>query len=435
MLTLLLVAACGLLVGIMLGLFSVFPIYFAGFLVYAFHASWTPELLLVFWTTAAIGSQFFGSVSTITLGIPGESSSLIYVKDLAGMSLADRNRLLYHTSRGSLFAGMIALIVVWAMYHWLSSYSYMLANVNFTLAIFSIVILLFAATDRRPMVAGVLLAIGIMLGPNNNYALPAEWYRIQQVFENTSFFLLIAGLMIIPDLVFNKVGISREPDHHFSPLSDHFNTRWTVIKSTVIGLFAGSVPGPAAETSAAAAYHAHRKHGRFHQIVAAETANNPGVVMMFLPFFAMGLPITASSLIISNVMDIKNIDIVDFVQQSSQFFSGITVFDLIIGTAMLATLFYFVLSIKFIDFYVALVSRLYERSRWMLFVIISMMVVIDATISETNLGMYMMLMIFFTAVGLSLKYFKANPILLIFGAMFGDKLIWTTMQFYQINFA
>jgi putative tricarboxylic transport membrane protein len=388
----------------------------------------------VFWATAAIGSQFFGSVSTITLGIPGEASSLVYINDLKSMTLEERNRLLYQTAKGSLFAGVVALAVVWSAYHWLSGMSHVLASVNFTLAIFLIVVSLFAATDRRPLIALFLLLVGIALGPTNNYALPTWWYQIQQLFENTSFFLLVAGLMIIPDLIFDRLHADGKAPTHYQASASDDRTWWTIIKSTVIGLFAGSVPGPAAETASAAAYHAHRRQGVFQQVVAAETANNPGVVMMFLPFFVMGLPITASALIISNVMDIKNVDIPTLAAQSSHYFSGLTVFDTVIATAMLATVFYFLLSTKFIDIYVSVVKRLYGKSKWLLFAIISAMVVADMYFNETTLLIYVSLLVFFTVIGTVLKYFKANPILLIFGIMFGDRLIWTVLQFYNIYF-
>lgn len=429
-----LVGAVGLITGILLGLFSVFPIYFAGFLVYAFHGVWSPELLLVFWMTAAIGSQFFGSVSTITLGIPGESSALVYINDLKSMDLSHRNRLLYQTAKGSLFAGMIALFVVWMLYHWLQNYSHYLASVNFTLVMFLIVISLFAATDRRPFVALCLLTVGIMLGPNNNYALPTWWYHIQQLFENTSFFILVASLMIIPDLVFERLSLNQQPKEKYQPTTGDDKSWWTIVKSTAIGLVAGSVPGPAAETASAMAYHAHKKKGIFQQIVAAETANNPGVVMMFLPFFALALPITASSIIISNVMDIKNVDIVELVQGNSHYFPSMTIFDTLMLAAAAATFFYFLLSTRFIDFYVCLVRKVYDQSRWLLAAILATMIVADMIFNETTVTIYLSLMFFFTAVGLMLKYYKANPILLIFGVMFGDKLIWTVMQFYSINF-
>jgi putative tricarboxylic transport membrane protein len=385
--------------------------------------------------TAAIGSQFFGSVSTITLGIPGEASSLVYIRDVQKMSLDERNRLLYQTAKGSLFSGLISLMVVWGTWHWLSEFSHLLAGITFTLLIFLVVILLFAFTDKRPIIALGLLCVGILLGPNNNYALPEYWYKIQQIFEHTSFFLLIVGLMIIPDLIFDRLlpGGSQGQRYEASHTDDR--TWWTIIKSTVIGIFAGSVPGPASEVAAGAAYHAHRKKGVFQQIVAAETANNPGVVMMFLPFFVMALPITASTMIVSNVMDIKNIDIVEFAQTSSSFVPSLSVFDLVMGMAMLATGFYFLLSTSFINIYTRIVKHMYSKSRWLLFAIVGAMLIADIYFNETTISIYIGLLLFFTAAGLALKYFRANPILLIFGIMFGDKLVWAVLQFYSIHFA
>ena len=434
MLELVFVGLLGLLVGIALGLFSVFPIYFAGFVVYALHPVWSPELLLVFWATAAIGSQFFGSVSTITLGIPGEASALVWINDLKGMSLRERNHLLYHTARGSLVAGMIALGVVWIAYHWISAYSYFLSSVNFVLAMFTLVIALFAFTDKRPLIAIGLLCLGTFLGPVNNFALPPWWYHVQLWFGNTSFFMLIASMMLIPDLVMDRHNFSHIKTDHFEPADNEERTWWTISKSTVIGLFSGLVPGPSAETASALAYHAHKKKGRFHQIVAAETANNPGVVMMLLPFFTMGLPITASALIISTVLDVKNIDIVDFAASSSMVFTSISVFDVVIFVATIATIFYYLLSTRFIDIYVKVVKFLYSKSSYLLFIIVGTMVLVDMNINETPVWLYTILLLFFTAFGIWLKYKCINPILFIFGTMFGDKLIWTLMQFTSINF-
>lgn len=435
MITLFLVGLLGILVGIALGLFSVFPVYFAGFLIYAFHPYWAPELLLVFWSTAAIGSQFFGSVSTITLGIPGEASTLVYIKDVQGMTLDERNRLLYQTAKGSLCSGLVSLAVVWMGWHWLSEYSHLLAGINFILSVFLIVVLLFAFTDKRPIMALLLLFVGVLLGPNNNYALPEYWYKIQQIFEHTSFFLLIVGLMIIPDLVFDKILPGEGRGQHYEASHTDDRTWWTIIKSTVIGVFAGSIPGPASEVAAGAAYHAHRRKGVFQQIVAAETANNPGVVMMFLPFFVMALPITASTLIVSNVMDIKNVDVVEFARSASAFVPSLSVFDLVMIGAMAATCFYFLLSTHFIDIYVKIVKHIYSKSRWVLVAIILAMIVADIYFNESGIPVYLGLLAAFTGAGLVLKYFRTNPILLIFGVMFGDKLVWTVLQFYSIHFA
>jgi putative tricarboxylic transport membrane protein len=428
------VVLLGLLVGIALGLFSVFPIYFAGFAVYAVHQVWTPELLLVFWATSVIGSQFFGSVSTITLGIPGEASALVYVDSIKQMSLNERNQLLYHTAKGSLFAGLVALAVVWFCYHYIMQYSYMLGSVNFTLGMFGLVIAMFAVTDKRPAIAILLLLLGTFIGPVNNFALPSWWYKIQLMFESAGFFMLVASLMLIPDLLFDRANLSHIQSSSYKADPSNERSWWTIIKSTGIGLVSGLVPGPAAETASALAYHAHKKKGIFQQVVAAETANNPGVVMMLLPFFTMGVPITASALLISNVLDIKNVEVIEFATEQSLYFAGLTIFDVVIATASVATLFYFILSTRFIDIYVKIVKYMYSKSSYLLFIIVGTMLLVDMSISETPIWLYTILVGFFTGAGCLLKYLRVNPILFIFGVMFGDKLIWTVMQFTAIHF-
>jgi len=153
-----------------------------------------------------------------------------------------------------------------------------------------------------------------------------------------------------------------------------------------------------------------------------------------LPFFTMGVPITASALIISTVLDVKNVDVVEFVGQASTFVPQLNVFDVVILIAGIATVFYFLLSTRFIDTYVAIVRFLYSKSSYLLFIIVGAMVIIDMSVNETPTWLYSILLLFFTAFGFVLKYFRINPILFIFGTMFGDKLIWTTMQFVAINF-
>lgn len=434
MIELIAIALLGLITGMALGLFSVFPIYFAGFVVYAIHSAWTPELLLVFWSTAAIGSQFFGSVSTITLGIPGEASALVYINAIKNMSLKERNELLYHTAKGSLFAGLVALGVVWVVFKAVSEYSYMFASNTFVLGMFAIVISLFAFTDKRPFIAIGLLVLGTFIGPVSNFGLPAWWFQIQLFFEHAGFFMLIASLMLIPDVVVDKYTLSHITNEHYEARTDRIKSWWTILKSTVIGIFGGLVPGPAAETSAALAYHAHKKKGVFHQVVGAETANNPAVVMMLLPFFTMGVPITASALLISNVLDVKSVDIAEFIVEGSRHVNGLAVFDVVIATAAIATLIYFVLATHFIDTYARLVKYIYSKSSYLLTLIIGVMVLIDMSVSETPTWLYVSLMAFFTAIGFLLKKMRVNPILFIFGVMFGDKIVWSIMQFISINF-
>ena len=77
----LILAVAGIIVGILVGLLPVLPIYFGPFVLYYFLPYIELEHMLVFWTSVLIGSQYFGSITTITTGIPGEASSIVYLND------------------------------------------------------------------------------------------------------------------------------------------------------------------------------------------------------------------------------------------------------------------------------------------------------------------------------------------------------------------
>ncbi|MDX6750397.1 tripartite tricarboxylate transporter permease [Geminicoccaceae bacterium 1502E] len=85
---------------------------------------------------------------------------------------------------------------------------------------------------------------------------------------------------------------------HFS-LSDLLQSRWTVCRSTVIGFFAGLVPGVGASLAAFVSYGSEKalagRSGRFGRgelrgVIAAETANNAATGAAMIPMLALGLP-------------------------------------------------------------------------------------------------------------------------------------------------
>lgn len=421
----------GILAGIGIGLFPVLPIYLGAFILYFVGGVWTPEVMLLFWAVSAIGSQFFGSVSAITLGIPGDASSAIYINQVKSLSLSERNRLLWQTARGSLISGALALVVVWVLYHYyLSTNSIFLTTVNAKFALLSLVVIFTIALSEKKLFAIALAIMGLLIAPRNNYVLPDEWYTVSLWFQHSTFFMLILGLMILPDLFTYKA--QKLENHTYQPNAEKL-PKWLVIKNAILGCVVGLVPGPAAETAAAAAYSLEHKQTPKHRIIAAETANNPGVIMMLLPFFLLGLPFTPSSLVVSNIMDAEVVDIVLLGQETSTI-TSLTVFDSIIALSLLSVLFYYLLSIHFINFYVKLVSASQNYLKTVLLVIVSALMFADMFIQEITPGTYLTLIAFYIGLGLLLKRFRINPIPLVFVYLLGDQLIWASIQFVKINF-
>lgn len=423
----------GILTGILIGLFPVFPIYLGAFLLYITATIWTPEQMLLFWAISSIGSQFFCSVSTITLGIPGDASSLIYVNDVKKLSLSERNRLLWQTSRGSLVSAFTALCLVWLLY---KSYSQLglkfLGKVEIKFILLYTVILFLIFTSKNKIITTLIATFAILIAPQNNYALPIGWYTTSIFLQHTTFFMLVLAMVVIPDVVSYDTKFISNNKEKFNPEKTKLPW-WLVIKNTIIGCTVSLVPGPAAEISAATAYYT-TKSNTNDKIIAAETANNPGVIMMLLPFFLLGLPFTPSSIIVSNIMDIKVVNVIELAKSSSSVISGISVLDSIILLALITVVFYYILSIRFINFYTNIVKLAHSRLKIILLIIVIAMIYLDVSIQEISWISYLLLLFGYMVIGFIMKKFHINPMPFIFVYLLGDVIIWTTMQVFFIHF-
>lgn len=433
MIELALILTLGIITGIAIGLFPVFPIYFGAFILYLVSSLWTPEMMLLFWITASIGSQFFGSVSAITLGIPGDASSLIYIDKIKQLSLTQRNQLLWSTARGSLVGGVMSLALVWILYNVYTAFGFsFLATIEIKfILLLSVVFFTLALSSNKP-VALVLAILGLLISPQNNYTLPQEWYTFSIWFQHSTFFMLVLGLMVVPDLVKYQVQQLSKIDNFQS--TPGCMPWWLILKNSLLGCVVGLVPGPAAETASATAYSVNHRRPINERIIAAESANNPGVIMMLLPLFLMGLPFTASSLVISNIMDSRMIELPELARSSSSFISSLSVFDSVIVFGLIVTGFYYFFSTRFIDFYARVVHLLQTRMKIVLLIVSIVMMILDAHIQEITMMTYLGLMFIFLALGMLLKYFRISPIPMIFVYLLGDQIIWASTQFYNIYF-
>lgn len=430
---LLILLALGLLTGILIGLFPVFPLYAGAFVLYLTSGIWTPEQMLLFWIVASIGSQFFASVSAITLGIPGDASSLVYINDIKKLTLLERNQLLWLTSRGSLVSGIISLLVVWILYYvYTTSGQTFLFSIEAKLLLLYSVIFFFIVTSQQKILTLLLSVFGVLISPQNNYSLPIEWFHLSTVFQNTTFFMLILALMMIPDLsTYRSIAINNKDHYSTVPSSMPW---WLVLKNSILGCLIGLIPGPAAEVAASAAYSTTRTKDSSLKIVAAETANNPGVVMMILPLLLLGLPFTASSLIVSNIMDSKMVVLPDLARSASTIITGLSVFDVMIVLALITTAIYYAMSIRFINAYTQLVKLTHDKFKWIMVALVLGMIGADMYIQEISWMVYSALLIFYATMGIFLKYFRVSPIPMIFVYLLGDQLIWATSQFFAIYF-
>jgi len=429
---LLLIIAAGLAVGILTGLLPALPVYTGPFLLYQFHDGMTLEQLLVFWMTVYVGSQFFGSIATITTKIPGEESSLIYINDLDEYTLAEKNLLLYDTALGSYIAAVIATVLLWliASYASIANLSF-LYSVKTQAIIYGSIILSFIFIDRKVWYWSLLTIIfGLAIAPHNNYALPPAWYSFQELFEGYTFYLIILGTMIIPSIFDYSVELGDIDDVYEAKHGRKFGW-FASLKSSILGFFAGLIPGPSASVGAIAAYKLVGKDTD-GKIVAAETANNSAVIASTIPFLIMALPINQNSIIMSGIMDLHGIDVLEALFESSSVFEDITVIDISVLAVLFAVSIYYLLSTTLINFYVKLIVILHERIKIVLVLILAGLIALDIQNAEITIPHYFILLGFFTLLGYAMKKLKVSAMPMMFTILLGDKLVWSGVQLLKL---
>lgn len=423
MLEILVIVGIGILVGIFTGLLPALPVYTGPFLLYQFHNNLGLESLLLFWLAVYAGSQFFGSIACITTGVPGEESSLVYIKDIESYTLFERNNLLYSTAFGSWVAGSISIVCMWLF---INAGSLLDINWLFSIRVqtilFTLILLSFIIVSNNKIISLILVLFGVIISPQNNYALPNIWYSVQWFFQGYTFYMLILGIMIIPTLFDYKISVETKNTH--KAVREPIN--WKVLlKSSFIGIFAGLIPGPSASVGSILAYRSETVNKL--KIIAAETANNSAVMASTIPFFLLALPINQNTIIMNGIMDLKG-DLITEVLHNQSIISSLSVIDFICVSLFIIMALYYLLSTSLIDFYVKLIVLLHKKIKLILICILTGLIYLDLQTAEITVLNYFILLGIFTFIGFLIKSCKVSPVPLLFAVLLGNKVIWNFIQ-------
>lgn len=432
MIELIVVALAGIAIGVLTGLLPALPVFTGPFLLFYFYNDFPLEHLIVFWLAVVSGSQFFGSIAVITTKIPGEESSLVYIRDLDSISHNEKNSLLYNTAYGSWIAGTLSTLFVWFCVQFVNIGNMpWLMSIPFQFSLYTLALASFLILDRRWWWTIGLVALGLLLGPKQNYAIPDSWFALQYYTQGYTFYMLALGAIVLPDVFLSKEGKAKI-DGHFEAVRDKSFSMYLGVKSAVIGSLAGLIPGPSASLAAVAAYRTAGPDTK-KKIIAAETANNSSVITCAIPLVLMALPINFNALLMSNIVDLKGMTIFDEIFMPSVI-DGLRVIDAAMILLLACLAIYYVLSTHLIDWYAKLIVSIHHRMKVILFVILGSLIAVDLWASELSIVAYFAMLAAFTVLGFLLKYREVSPLPFLFATILGDKLIWLYIQAYNIYF-
>ncbi|UMA67093.1 tripartite tricarboxylate transporter permease (plasmid) [Roseivivax marinus] len=297
----------GMLVGAMPGLSATMAIA----LLLPLTFSMEPETGISMLTSLYIAAMYGGSVAAILLRTPGTPAAAATVLD--GYPMASRGeagRALGLSLSASLVGGVVAAIALLTIAPLLGRIVLNFGPVEiFAVAVLGITIIgsLSAGSTILGLLAG---AIGLLLGTvgmDPTTGTPRYTFGVMNLFSGIEFTVALIGLFSVPQAIRlmlhsnpdDSARVSNIRDRMLPTLKQFREILPNSLRSSMIGVLTGLIPGTGGDTASWFAYNEARrfskdkaKFGTGHPqgIVAPEAANNAVVGGALVPTIALGIP-------------------------------------------------------------------------------------------------------------------------------------------------
>lgn len=305
----------GMFIGAMPGLSATMAIALLLPLTYSFP----PETGLAMLASLYLSAMYGGSIAAILLRTPGTPAAAATVLD--GYPMAQKGeagKALGLSLTASLIGGVISAIVLLTVAPLLGSLVLNFGPVEiFAIAVLGITII--GSLSQGSTILGLMSgAIGLLLGMvgmDLTTGTPRFSFGYLELFGGINFTVALIGLFSIPQAVrlimqgnTNKSARVSSVTGRMLPTGREFlNMLPNSLRSSVIGVFVGLIPGTGGDTASWFAYNEAKRFARNKAefgtgcpagVVAPEAANNAVVGGALIPTIALGIPGSASTAVL-----------------------------------------------------------------------------------------------------------------------------------------
>jgi putative tricarboxylic transport membrane protein len=429
MIELLFTMLLGIIAGIMAGLLPGIPV-FLGFMLFLPFVPVDPLMIVIYGIVMNIGTQFFGSMSALYFKVPGESSSFPILLELKNFNTPEKiHRAIKLTTLGSLIATTIAATGIWlSLYTNIFSKIYM--PLWLKLSIFIFLLILSIIHDRKYLINFLMLLTCLFFvfyadvviyinsfTPQADSILPIYYFNSMLAL----IILFVFQLIWTKPIKLQKATESKKSSY---PVIDSIPM---MIKYSFVGTVLGFIPQLGATISSYISYNweKFKKRDSFKRITASETANNSAIISCWFPLLLMGVPITASELLL--------------VQHFNKFgfnfsFLKSTDAQLILLAAMLAAgVIYYMLSVMVNHKMYNILGKLITR-RWFSIALAFSSITIFYFIDRHSLNFILIHLLMFVPLSWLINKLEINMLAIVIGLLLIKDILFTFQQLIQIYF-
>ncbi|MDZ7823043.1 MAG: tripartite tricarboxylate transporter permease [Ahrensia sp.] len=281
---------------------------------------------LVLMTSVYYGAMYGGRISSILLNIPGDEPALMTTLD--GYPMAKQGRAgdaLVLSGVASFVGAFLATVGLMVLAPLLARVAYLFGPAEY----FALYLLAFCTlggmASNNQAKAALASCIGLaiaMIGVDNSSGLPRLTGGSLHLYDGVDFLVAIVGLFAISEVfVFieshgknSSIGVNL--GKITIPWKDIWETKWTMLRGSLVGFIAGILPGAGASLGSFMAYMVEKsvagKDGGFGQgapkgVAAPEAGNNAAAGGALVPMLTLGVPGSGTTAVLLALLMTLNI--------------------------------------------------------------------------------------------------------------------------------
>jgi putative tricarboxylic transport membrane protein len=377
------------------------------------------------------GAMYGGSTTSILVNIPGEAASVVTCLD--GYQMARKGRAgpaLGISAFGSFIAGTLSIVGLMLLSAPLANAALQFGPPEyFSLICIGLTVLIFLA--QGPILKTLQVSLlGLFLsfiGTDVIYGTSRFTLGSVNLLSSVELVPLVVGIFGLSEVLLNiERSISRdifetEIKGLLPNLKDWMDSKWPIVRGTIIGFFLGILPGAGAIMSSFVSYAVEKRVSRYPEkfgtgviegVAGPESANNAATGGSFIPLFSLGIPTNVVLALFLGALMIHGIQPGPLLlAQHPEIFWG-TIASMYIGNVMLL-----LLNLPLIGIWVKILKIPYHT----LFPLILLFTLIGSYSTSSNtFDIYSM--IFFGIVGYVLRKLEYDIAPLVFAFVLGPML-------------
>ena len=255
------------------------------------------------------GVMFGGSRTSILVNIPGEPTSVVTCMDGYPMTLKGRaGPALGIAAFASFIAGTFSIIGLTLVGPFLAGMALKFGPPEFfSLMVVGITILSYLSSGSM-VKALMMAAVGIILGGVGMDSISGDYrftFKLTALLDGIGLVPVVMGLFGISEVLVNLEEeiegtiVTAKIKNILPTLKDWADTKWSILRGTLLGFFLGIIPGGGAIVATFASYAIEKrvsKHpeefgkGAIQGVAGPEAANNAAAGGAFIPLLTLGIP-------------------------------------------------------------------------------------------------------------------------------------------------